>query len=195
MSKIERLKMKKRSERLEKLWELRRKKKLPAVDTSKWVRPDARSIENALVFRMIMLELFDAERVVKYNGLKKEASLLYSIVHSRSHKNPQSLTNYLVEPMEFLTRLSEPKPIKDFWKRFIAEFIDAQSREKNRDEWFAERSEIYANFMKKRIKFIEDSNLKEVDLPCEKKQEKRSAVGSIVASIANFVFRKKRDCR
>jgi len=65
------------------------------VDTSKWVKPDEESIRNALVtelFATIILK----EESINYPHHHTKMEVLYSILHSHSPKNPQTLSNFAV---------------------------------------------------------------------------------------------------
>ncbi len=86
--------------KLTKLQELKRKKRWDKlekdnkhVDTSKWVKPDEASIQNALISELF-LNIVYPENSDKFKEADVRADVLYSILHSHHPKNPQSLTNF-----------------------------------------------------------------------------------------------------
>lgn len=67
------------------------------VDTSKWVRPDRKSIQNEIIISLFVLEVLkETERGWIENYGRAEA--LYSILESHSPKNPQRLINFGITP-------------------------------------------------------------------------------------------------
>lgn len=83
---------------------LRSRKK---VDTSKWVKPDEESLRNEMTKNLFLCEILKED----YFGFKEartKAATLYSILHSTSPSNPQTLTNYCIgTPHYFETIISE----------------------------------------------------------------------------------------
>lgn len=71
------------------------------VDTSKWVKPDEESLRNSLITECFAVQILK-EDSINYPTHHARMSLLYSILHSNSPKNPQTLTNFalLSEPIE-----------------------------------------------------------------------------------------------
>ena len=63
------------------------------LDTSKWVKPDEESIRNELVECLFFLEIFK-EDYWEYKERYGKASAYYSVLHSHSPRNPQSLGNF-----------------------------------------------------------------------------------------------------
>ncbi len=63
------------------------------VDTSKWVKPDEETIRNALIKCLFALHILKPDSP-NYSDYKSKAGVLYSILHSHSPKNPQTLMNF-----------------------------------------------------------------------------------------------------
>lgn len=108
------------------------------VDTSKWVKPDEESIRNALIESLFALEILkeDSNAYKEYHG---KAKVLYSILHSHSPKNPQSLGNYGIDPY-FEKIMDELKcPVsKKYWADFDKDF---KKKNKTKDHWKKERKD------------------------------------------------------
>lgn len=82
------------------------------VDTSKWVKPDKESLINELVKNLFLLEIMDYKDPL-YNEAHGKADILYSIIHSHSPRNPQSLTGFAMsEPFSMIQRLMKSKEEK-----------------------------------------------------------------------------------
>lgn len=81
------------------------------VDTSKWVKPDNESLRNILLKEIaFMLIMEDKPENFAYVKAKNRADLLYSILHSHSPRNPQTLTNFWYQQLDVI--LNELKDTK-----------------------------------------------------------------------------------
>lgn len=80
-----------------------------AIDTSKWVRPDDRSLKRALIENLFGLEL-TMEGTCEHSEFEGRAQTLMQILNQKSPKNPQSLgPDYaILEPL--VQVLAETKP-------------------------------------------------------------------------------------
>ena len=76
------------------------------TDTSKWVKPDNESLQNSLVTECFAVQILK-EDSINYSSHYSRMTLLYSILHSHSPTNPQSLTNFAITNEPFETILTE----------------------------------------------------------------------------------------
>ncbi len=65
------------------------------VDTSKWVKPDEETIRNELIKSLFFLQIFK-EDCWQWKEEYGRVRAFYSILHSHSPKNPQSLGNFAI---------------------------------------------------------------------------------------------------
>ena len=108
------------------------------VDTSKWVKPDEESIRNELIMNLFKLLIYKKEWW-DYNVARGKADVIYSILHSNSPRNPQSLMNYSFEDLEAV--LTEMKsPIADY--RMQISFPNYKKKRVPKKEWFRGSREI-----------------------------------------------------
>lgn len=63
------------------------------VDTSNWVKPDKESIQDALIVQLVIKHILK-EDTEAWHIADAKVDVLYSILHSHSPNNSQSLTNY-----------------------------------------------------------------------------------------------------
>jgi len=89
------------------------------VDTSKWVKPDEESIRNELIEALFFLIIFK-EDYCSWKEYKGRAEVIFSILHSHSLRNPQSLTNYFFEPYfeAIMKELKVPEGMKHWYNLF-----------------------------------------------------------------------------
>ena len=92
------------------------------LDTSKWVKPDEKSIKYALIESLFFLEIFK-EDYWMWKEKYGRANAFYSILHGHSPKNPQMLMGWHFEPY-FKAIMAEFKSTEHekFWKEFNKEF-------------------------------------------------------------------------
>ena len=86
------------------------------VDTSKWVHPDKKSIEYALIKELVLLKITDHNKTDNdstiydidyafYLGHKVKAETLYSVLYSHRPTNPQTLTNFTFDECFTIAKL------------------------------------------------------------------------------------------
>lgn len=105
------------------------------VDTSKWVKPDIESIRNELIKNLFFLHIIK-EDCWEWRERYGKAHALYSVLHSHSPKNPQSLTNFAIGSGDtyFQTIMAEFKSTehKKFWDNFNKDF---NKKNKGKEHW------------------------------------------------------------
>ena len=103
------------------------------LDTSKWVKPDEKTIRNALIESLFALEILkeDSPNYREYYG---KAKAFYSILHGHSPSNPQTLSNWNIDPY-FSHILDELKcPVsKKYWANFNKDFN--KDKKKDYKKW------------------------------------------------------------
>lgn len=128
------------------------KNKNKRVDTSKWVKPDEKTIKNALVESLFALEIFK-EDATKYGFYYGKAQAFYSLLHEHSPKNPQTLSNWSIDPY-FKTIMNELKApvVLRWWKKFNNEFkLDSNGRKVKKTDW-VKRKKTYQIWRKNCLK-------------------------------------------
>ena len=126
------------------------------VDTSKWVKPDEESIRNALVESLFALEILK-EGSPKYNEYSGKARALYSVLHSHSPNNPQTLTNYVIDPYFEVIMTEFKSPVmKKYWQ----DFNKFCNRKNNTKEDWENRRKKYQEWKKQVLSkmIIKDPN-------------------------------------
>jgi hypothetical protein len=127
------------------------------VDTSNWVKPDEESLKQELVKSLFLLEILE-EDCNNWIMEKGRADVLYSILHSHSPKNPQSLSNFAYDPF-FKAIMGEFKSPE--WKKFWADFNkDFDKKKKSKNHW-EKRREKYQKWKEMCLKkmIIKDPKL------------------------------------
>lgn len=115
------------------------------VDTSKWVKPDEESIRRELVKRLIMQEILQEREFhlpIPSSQLienRAKAELCYSILHSNSPLNPQSLTSFgmvdIIETIITEMRGTESKVIKERYKNIMKDDRPVEIRREEFKRW------------------------------------------------------------
>ncbi len=89
------------------------------VDTSKWVKPDMKSIKNHLLFKLMICEVLDKDDK-GYSECKGAANALYSMLNTQSPKNPQCFTNFGIDPyFETVLNLAGDKEHKSYRLKMV----------------------------------------------------------------------------
>lgn len=117
------------------------------IDTSKWVKPDEESIRNALVTELFAIIILK-EDSVNYNHHKTRMEVLYSVLHSHSPKNPQTLSNFAVffPEQTILQEFKIPEA-----KKLYEILFGKDGKKIFREEVYVEREIWSKNILKKMI--------------------------------------------
>lgn len=150
MTKKENKALQKRIDRLKKKEERDAKLgiKPKPLDTSKWVKPDEESIRLELIKNLFALEILK-EDSVKYGEYYGKAGICYSILHSHSPRNPQTLSNFVFDPY-FEKIMNEFNSIesKKYWKEFNQAFKSKNTDwDKRREDYQIWKSKCLRNMI------------------------------------------------
>lgn len=112
------------------------------VDTSKWVKPDEKSIRYALVENLFVLEILKDDSF-KWHECYGKVQAFYSMIHNHSPNNPQHIAcNWSVDPYFKIVMQELKSPVvKKWWDNFHEEFKQENKTKKTQAHWGKQRDD------------------------------------------------------